>query len=104
MVKKDLGHRIAINTLLIVLCVLCIAPFIMLIAASFTGENTLVSEGYNFIIKDFTLDAYQYLFRDNRIFRAYGITIFVTAVGVACSILVTTLLAYPLSMGNLPGK
>lgn len=104
MVKKDLGHRIAINTLLIVLCVLCIAPFIMLIAASFTGENTLVSEGYNFIIKDFTLDAYQYLFRDNSIFRAYGITIFVTAVGVTCSILVTTLLAYPLSMGNLPGK
>lgn len=104
MVKKDLGHRIVINTIMIILCILCIAPFIMLIAASFTGENTLVAEGYNFIIKDFTLDAYKYLFRDNSIFRAYGITIFVTVVGVICSILVTTLLAYPLSMGNLPGR
>ena len=102
MVKKDLGHRIAINTLMIVLCILCLAPFVMLIAASFTGENTLVAEGYNFLIKDFSLDAYKYLFRDNSIFRSYGITILVTAVGVICSILVTTLLAYPLSMGNLP--
>ncbi len=104
MVKKDLGHRIAINTLMIVLCILCLAPFVMLIAASFTGENTLVAEGYNFLIKDFSLDAYKYLFRDNSIFRSYGITILVTAVGVICSILVTTLLAYPLSMGNLPGR
>lgn len=104
MVKKDLGHRIAINTLMIVLCILCLAPFVMLIAASFTGENTLVAEGYSFLIKDFSLDAYKYLFRDNSIFRSYGITILVTAVGVICSILVTTLLAYPLSMGNLPGR
>ena len=104
MVKKDLGHRIAINTLMIVLCILCLAPFVMLIAASFTGENTLVAEGYNFLINDFSLDAYKYLFRDNSIFRSYEITILVTAVGVICSILVTTLLAYPLSMGNLPGR
>lgn len=104
MVQKDLGHRIIVNAILIVLCILCIAPFIMLISASFTGENTLVAEGYNFFIKDFSLDAYEYLFRDNSIFRAYGITIFVTAVGVICSIFVTTLIAYPLSMGNLPGN
>lgn len=104
MVKKDLGHRIFINTVMIILCVLCLAPFVMLIAASFTGENTLVSEGYSFFIKDFTLEAYQYLFRDNSIFRAYGITILVTVVGVTCSVLVTTLLAYPLSMNHLPGR
>jgi putative aldouronate transport system permease protein len=38
------------------------------------------------------------------ILRAYGITILVTIVGTCVSIIITCLLAYPLSMQQLPGR
>lgn len=48
MVRKDLGYRIIINAIMILICISCLAPFIMLIAASFTSENALLTEGYSF--------------------------------------------------------
>ncbi len=104
MVEKTLKRDITVHTIMIILCILCLAPFVMLIAASFSSENALIAEGYSFWIKDFSLDAYKYLFRDNSIFRSYGITIAVTAIGTFLAVIVTTMLAYPLSMGHLPGR
>lgn len=89
---------------MIILCVLCLLPFILLIVVSLSSESSLLTEGYSFFPKEFSLAAYEYLFASPTIYKAYGLSILVTAVGTAVSIAVTTLIAYPLSIKELPGR
>lgn len=104
MVDNSKGYKIIINTILILMCIACLAPFMLLIASSFSSEAALISGGYSFLPKEFTAEAYQYLLQDVSVFRAYGITLTLTAVGTTLSILLTTLIAYPLSLSTLPGR
>lgn len=103
--KQDKIFNVAAHIVLIISSIFCAVPFIIMIVASFTDENYLIANGYSFFPKAFSLEAYEYLFRQGAmIARSYGITIYVTVVGTAISMLITCLLAYPLSMKNLPGN
>jgi putative aldouronate transport system permease protein len=93
------------HVLLMFLALCAILPFVLLFVSSFTAQKTILLKGYSFIPQDFSLEAYEYLWKQkNQIFRAYGVTIFITAVGTFCNILITTLFAYPLSRRDLPGR
>lgn len=97
--------KIVSYTVMILLAVICVVPFLLMIAASVTSEASLLTEGYSFFPKDISLQAYEYLFADGvTIFRAYGITILVTAVGTATSLILTTLLAYAISRRHVIGR
>ena len=62
------------------------------------------SSGFSFFPKKWSLDAYHYIaVQWNTIGRAYVMTIMVTAVGTAASILVTTLFAYAICQTEVPG-
>lgn len=90
---------------MILLTLCCLFPFVLLVMSSFTEENTLIREGYSLFPSKFSLESYTYLFRNsNRIFTAYGITIFVTLVGTVAGLLMTTLMAYALSRRDLMGR
>lgn len=85
----------------ILFAVCCLVPFFLAISASFTSEMALARNGYRFWPSEFSTRAYALLFRTNQIFQSYGVSIFVTVAGTVLSLLVTTLLAYPLSTGKL---
>lgn len=104
MVENRKTYDIITNIILVLLCICCIAPFLLLISSSFTSENSLVRDGYFFIPKEFSTAAYEFLLSDNSVFHAYGVTILLTVVGTTLSLLVTTLIAYPLSLAELPGR
>lgn len=99
--KKPKGasvFQVVINIILILLVLTCILPFVLLILASFTEESVLISDGYSFFPKAFSLDAYIYLANQAPvILRSYGITLLVTAVGTIISLIIGPMLAYPLS-------
>jgi len=83
----------------------CLIPFILLISASLTDQNAITAEGYSFIPQTFSIDAYTYLLdRGTDIARAYGVTVFITVVGTAAGLTLTTLLAYPLSRKETPHR
>jgi putative aldouronate transport system permease protein len=76
-----------------------------LIAASITDETTLTQFGYAFIPKKVSFAAYQYLASSwQKIVKAYGMTIFVTAIGTFCNIFLTMFMGYLLSKKDLPGR
>ena len=103
MVSKNKTGQIILNIIFILLTISVIAPFLLLISSSLSSESALAEFGYNFFPKDFTLNAYTYLFKSSmKITKGYGITILVTAIGTVCSVLMTTLFAYPLSRKELP--
>lgn len=84
--------------IIIVLVIISITPILLIFIASFTKESVLVTNGYSFFPKAFSLDAYYYMLGQAKtILRAYGVSILVTSVGTFTSIIMTSMLAYPLS-------
>ena len=105
MVGKNKTGQIVLNIIFILLCTAAVAPFLLLLSSSLTDEATLMREGYNFIPKVFSMNAYVYLFSSSmKIIKGYGITILVTVLGTTLSVLMTTLFAYPLSRKELPWR
>lgn len=103
--KQDKAVLVISHGLLILASFLCAVPFLVMLSASITGENYLILNGYSLFPKDISFDAYKYLWmQGENISRAYGNTVLVTAIGTSVSIMITCLLAYPLSMNHLPGR
>ncbi|MBO5070644.1 MAG: carbohydrate ABC transporter permease [Roseburia sp.] len=79
-------------------------PFVLLIIASFTDNAVVLSDGYSYFPRKWSLEAYQYLLAQmETIGRAYVMSIAVTAVGVICSLIMTSLFAYATSQNGIPG-
>lgn len=80
------------------LVVITLLPIVLIIISSFTAEDALIQNGYSFWPQEWSLDAYYYMVKQGAvILRSYGVSIFVTVVGTLCSVLITTMLAYPMS-------
>ncbi|MCI2049732.1 MAG: carbohydrate ABC transporter permease [Lachnospiraceae bacterium] len=105
MVEHDRLNQVILNIIMIILCLFCVLPFVLLVSSSITDEAALVKYGYSFIPKKVSFEAYRYLLGSSTaIVRGYGITILVTVVGTFLNLVITTLLAYPLSRHDLPGR
>lgn len=78
--------------------IFCIVPFILIISSSISGEKAVQLTGFSLIPKDFSLFAYEVIFQDNTIFSAYKVTIFITVVGTLLCLILTSAMAYALSV------
>ncbi len=97
MVEKKTSH-ILINAIFVVICLCCVLPIFLILAASFSDEILLKQQGYSIFPRGFSVDAYEHIFRAPKaILSAYGVSITVTVVGTACSLLLTTMLAYTIT-------
>lgn len=77
---------------------LCIVPFLFVVAISFTDEYTLAAHGYSLLPGTTTLDAYKYVFKTgDQLLRSYGVSVVVTALGTVMGLAMTALYAYALS-------
>jgi len=89
-------HYIAL-VIMVLMMIFCLVPLILMLAVSFSSENSLL-HGYRFIPDEWSLDAYAFMWAKRAtISRAYGLTILVTVVGTALSLVITSMFAYPLS-------
>ena len=87
-----------INILFVAIILSCVLPLLLVIAVSLTPENILSLDGYKLIPRQLSLYAYQYVMADwAKVLRGYGISIFVTVSGSILSVLITAMLAFPLS-------
>ncbi|UFU06137.1 carbohydrate ABC transporter permease [Ruania halotolerans] len=94
-----------VNVLLVLVAVVSVFPLLFVVAASLTPYSEILRNGgYVIVPRDITIDAYARLFAEPEIPRALGVTVFITVVGVAFNMALTTLLAYPLSNKKLPGR
>lgn len=92
-----------INSIFIVISSLCLIPFILLVASSISSEDSIIQNGYTLFPAEFSLESYSYLFKEPAmLIRAYGISIFITVIGTVTSLIVMTLLAYPISRRDMP--
>ncbi len=96
--KRFTAMDVVIYALILIFCALCVIPFLVAISASFSDERTLLREGYSLLPKAFTLQAYNMLFQTDQIYDSYKVSIFVAVVGTLLSMIVTAMMAYPLSV------
>ena len=83
----------------------CLFPLMYVVAVSLTPySEVLRNGGFVVIPREITLDGYKMFFENGRMNSAYGVTMFITVVGTALNIVLTLLLAYPLSKRELPGS
>ena len=93
-----------IHLLFITLCLLIVLPLLLSVIVSFSSETTVMQYGYSFFPKEWSLEAYKYVFRDNSIFKAYGVTIFVTLVGTVLSVFICLMCGFVISRPMLKYK
>lgn len=91
------------HTVLIIMSLIVVLPFLLLIIASFTDNAWATANGFSFFPKEWSLEAYQYIWtQKSMIGRAYIMTFVVTAVGTGLSLMITTLLGYAVSQDQIP--
>ena len=102
--RRSAGNRVmdvVVYTLIILFCLMCLIPFLVAVSASFSTERTLLRDGYSFLPRDFSTLAYEMLFSTSQIYDSYKVSIFVTVAGTVLSMVVTAMMAYPLSVKKL---
>lgn len=98
-------YQILSNAVMILWTLMIILPFLLLFMSSITDEKVLVSNGYSFLPKQFSLASYSYIIKSGtQIIRAYGVSILVTVLGTVINVALSALMAYPLAVKNLPGR
>lgn len=96
--REEKIFQIVIHIFLGIFAVCAILPILILVTGSITSEQELIQDGYTFFPKSIDFSAYKYLFQQaGQILNAYGITLFITIFGTVLSLVITPLLAYPLS-------
>lgn len=87
---------------LIILVVLY--PLVFVVSASFSDPAKVLGGEVWLLPKGITLEAYNNILHNGRIWTGYRNTILYTAVGTAINMVMTILAAYPLSRPDLPGR
>lgn len=91
-------------TLLLIIGLVTILPFLHVIAGSFTTVTELAQKQFVLFPTVWSLDAYKYVFSTNTVFRSLGVSVGVTFLGTLFSMLLTCLMAYGLSRRDLDGR
>ena len=98
-------YQLSIHFIMIIVTLTIVLPFMLVFISSISDENTLIRNGYSFFPEKFSLYAYQYIIRQGeKILRAYLVTIIVTAIGTVLNVTMSALVAYPLTIKNLPHR
>ncbi len=91
--------------LMILLSIVFIYPLVMTLSLSFSTPKELVGVNNVLILpKGFSLQSYQTLLKDPTILRYYANTILYASTGTVTTIILTALLAYPLTVNEFKGR
>lgn len=107
MIHMTTGEKVwqaVVYCLLILLSLLCLLPFLYVVAVSMTPESEVLRRGIVIIPETFTFLAYKEVFNSHGIGQAYKITLFRTIAGTLLNVFFTVIAAYPLSKKYLPGR
>lgn len=104
----DLDERIlnVVGYIFVVfIALVCLFPFWIVVVGSFTSEASVIRQGFWVWPREFALDSYrQALANPLAVLKAYGVTIFVTAVGTAISVIITTMTGWVLQRKDFPWR
>lgn len=97
--------QLCVNIACIIICIILVAPFVLVVTSSLTNEEYLTRNGYSFFIENFDITAYKYIWANiGMILDAYKVTFIFSFVSMLSSVLLMSMIAYPLARDIMPGK
>lgn len=101
--KKERLYLFFVYSILTLTALSVIFPLLYVVSVSLTPyTEVLKNGGFTIIPSKINFNTYAAFLEDSKIPRSYLVTIFITVVGTFVNLLVTTLMAYPLSKKNMP--
>ena len=96
--SKDIkAFNILSYTLIALVALICLIPFLMVVVGSFTAEKEIIANGFSFFPKELSLEAYKTALKEPMaILRAYGVTASLTVIGTAIGLFIVAMTAYVL--------
>ncbi len=96
--KEEIVFNIVGGLIVGILAILCLLPFVLIVSGSLSAESEIITKGYSFLPRGFSLDAYKAIFETpKKILYGYRNTIFYTAVGTVGGLWLTSMTGYVLS-------
>ncbi|WEG10958.1 carbohydrate ABC transporter permease [Pullulanibacillus sp. KACC 23026] len=102
--SEDRIFNIVLNCMAAILIAIVLYPLIFVISASFSDPSHVVNGDIWLLPKGFTWEAYAKVFHDAQIWNGFKNTLIYTVLGTFINLFLTTLIAYPLSRRDLPGR
>lgn len=97
--------NVLFNCLFILMSLVFVLPVVFVFMISISSEASLNRYGYQLVPKEFSLEAYKFLFREiQTIINALGISAIVTLLGTALGVVLTLTMGYVLSRRNFKLK
>lgn len=98
MKEKISVSKILAYAILFALAISCIAPITVLLSVSVSKISDIYENGYRFIPRTFSLDAYKYILSGSgQLLGAYWVTIRVVVIGTVAGLLIMSMMAYGMS-------
>ena len=101
---SDRASDVVLVTLCVLMLVIVAYPLYYILVASFSNPYDVYA-GKTFLLpSEFTFDGYKAVFADANILSGYANSILYTVLGTIYSVALIYMVAYPLSVSELPGK
>ncbi|MCL6459778.1 MAG: carbohydrate ABC transporter permease [Gorillibacterium sp.] len=96
--KETIVFNLIGYTIITILSVVCLLPFLLIVIGSFTSENEIIAEGFKLLPDKLTFEAYRSVFSDaGQITKAYQVTVLLTLTGTTIGLFLTSMAGYVLS-------
>ncbi len=101
--RFSIGQAV-LNIIILLLVATCVLPFLNVIAISLSGKSAILRGDVNFWPVEFNVDAYKVIFQDKSMTWSLAYSVLLTLGYTVMAMILTVLLAYPLSRQRLKGK
>lgn len=91
-------------TILGLIAMITVIPFIHVVAGSFATEKELLENDFLLFPTEFSLNAYRYVFSTDSLVHSLFVSIYITVVGTALHVFMTSLMGYALSRRDIIGR
>lgn len=103
--KDELLMKAIVHVILLTFVIMTIFPMAFTIIISLTDQKSISNIGYSLFPENWSLDAYKYLFQaPAQLLKGYKNSIIITVGGTFGNVLLTLLIAYPLSRPDFAYK
>lgn len=100
----DTALEIFVTLILLVVLVVVGYPVIYVVSASFSNNEALTAGSVILWPVNFTVSSYNFVFHFEQVWVGYRNTVFYTVVGVIFTLIMETIMAYPLSKKKYQGR
>ncbi len=106
-IRQSVGSTVSdivIHVILILVGLICLLPFLHVMAMSLSSNGAVISQKVFFLPVEFSVEGYKMVIQDPSMMRSLGVTVLVTAAFTVLGMVLTVLAAYPLTKKDLKGR